>query len=250
MANIQKKYRFWVVLLVGLGLSGTLQAQESMTKPLTLFKFFPLPLVTNAMSFGIERMNATQTRSTGISLGVRYRRVEEMQFDYRSPSSQGIANYNQWQGAFVHLERRFYVPVFQKLEKGTWLDARGSSGVYWAPSVLVDYSINEFDKSGFESYTTNSSGQPVVSTYTNRGTVNLFSIKPSVVLGVQYTLFEHLYFDMSLGAGLRWLSENKNIIGAASPQGYYTSSLEGPADDLLYRAGVRVSGQVAIGVKW
>lgn len=250
MANIQKKYGVLAVVFGWIFLSGSAFAQENQDKPLTLFKFYPLPLITNSMSFGVERMNSDQSRSVGLAVGVRYRRAENTQFDFQNGSNQSIPNFNQWQGGFVHVERRFYVPVFKKHEQGTWLDSRGSTGVYWAPTLLMDYSVNEFDKSGFETIFQNGSSQPIVRQFTNRGKVNLFSIKPSVVMGVQFSLFEHLYLDMSLGAGLRWLHKEESIQGGRLSQGYYSSDLESPTDELLNRAGVRISGQIAVGVKW
>lgn len=251
MTNILKKYACRVVLLSFLCISSSSFGQSEPPKGLTLFKFYPLPLVTNAMSFGVEKMNASQTRSTGIAVGIRYRRAEENVYNpYLAPNAS-MDNFNQWQGGFVHLERRFYVPVFKRHENGTWLDAKGSTGVYWAPTLLVDYSVNSFDRSGYETSFPDQSGQPVVRTFTNRGDVRLFSVKPSLVMGVQYSLFEHLYLDMSLGAGLRWLSKTEDLdAGNGQPMGYYSSNLTNATDELMYRAGVRVSGQIAIGVKW
>jgi len=251
MTNILKK---WVGSWVCFGIlvcSTFTFGQSTEPKSLTLFKFYPLPLITNAMSFGVEKMNRAQTRSTSLLVGIRYRRAEETFFNPYLQNNATLDNFNQWQGGFMQWERRFYVPTFKRLDQGTWLDARGSGGVYWAPSLLVDYSVNSFDRSGFETLFPDQSGQPDIRPFVHRGDVRLFSVKPSLVMGVQYTLFEHLYFDMSLGAGLRWLTNTEDVEKTPNQSsGYYSSNLTNATDELLYRAGVRVSGQIAIGVKW
>lgn len=243
-----------MLLAVGLLLGQFSQtfAQDKEPEKLVLLKLYPIPLATSSMAFGAEMFNKEKTRSTNVILGIRYSNEEMSSSATIDGKNESITNFSKWSGLTGQIERRMYVPSFTRLEKGTWLDNYGSLGVYWAPTLKMDYSMNDFDKSFFDYSRTNAStfGPSIL---TNRGKVSYIGVTPSINIGLQFTMFQYLYLDFSIGAGIRLLDTNvitKEQSGGNA--GQYTSyyGLGNAIDNVIQRDGVQVTGGISIGVKW
>jgi hypothetical protein len=230
------------ILLLSLS---TLQAQEK----LKIFKFDPLPLVTSALSFGIESFNEDRSRSTEFHLGIRYKKDNDNY--YASPII--INNVPQdyqsdWKGLFASVERRFYVPAFK--DKGAnFLNQESSqSGVYFSPSLRLDFNNNDYAESVSE-YVYNSDTKFDEYVQTARvGNTNYFGIMPAMNFGVQFTLFQYAYIDLHIGGGIRIQSVDENqIIGPNYSNNYNYNN--NAITTFVTKEGVQPTGGITFGLK-
>jgi hypothetical protein len=227
-------------------------AQEKEPEKLVLLKLYPLPLATSSMAFGAEMFNKDKTRSTNVMLGIRYSNEANIQSSLRDE--------NAWIGLLGQIERRIYVPKFKQFDKGTWIDKNGSLGIYWSPTLKMDYSINDFNRKYynplFDRINPNSSETEVI---TDIGKVSYTGITPSLNIGLQFTMFQYLYLDFSIGAGMRLLDINvmsddgsggsgKNVFWTTGEYINY-SGLSSNIYQAIRNDGVQVTGGISIGVK-
>ncbi len=246
-----------MLLAVGLLLGQFLHtfAQEKEPEKLVLLKLYPIPLATSSMAFGAEIFNKDKTRSTNVILGIRYSNEAMNSSAIIGGKNESIDNFSKWSGLTGQIERRMYVPAFTRLEKGTWLDNYGSLGVYWAPTLKMDYSVNDFDKSFFDYSRGNNNGsgsfEPMK--VTNLGKISYVGVTPSLNIGLQFTMFQYLYLDFSIGAGLRLLDTNvisQEQSGGNAGQYSNYNGLSTNIDRAIQNDGVQVTGGISIGVKW
>lgn len=239
-------------LIVFLFSSVLTKAQKSEEDNLSTFRFYPFQLVTSSLAFGKEAFSENKTRSTVFLLGVRYRNWKNT--DYNTPPAglSPIDQFNDWKGLTGSVERRFYIPAFRQKEDGTLVDRNGSSGVYFAPGLRMDYNQNKYDNSTY-SFTYDNQGQQSKNTYIeNKGTVNYLGIMPYMNLGMQFTIFEYMYIDIYAGGGIRYVDENvvSKSTNVNRNSGYFSGNGSGAIEELILKTGVQPNIGMAIGLKW
>ncbi len=221
--------------------------QKIETKPFGTLKFYPLGLVTNTLQLGTEQFNKANNRSTVAILGLRYRKSQRE----NSSFSTNIDGFNNWKGATLLLERRIYVPKFKfrpHLEKP---DQLFGSGVYVAPFIKLDYSINDIDITEYKN--TLEGGVNKSQLVQTTGKINYFGGIGGLNLGYQLTLFQYLYLDAYLGGGLRLLNKNDKTKEKvlSNSNGYIGSFYDsGAIETFVVREGVVPNAGISIGIKW
>ena len=222
------------------------QAQEK----LKIFKFQPLPLATSMLAFGVENFNEDRTRSTVFNLGIRYKKDNDGGFSYAEPSINGgeyINQFSDWRGIMGSVERRFYVPAFKDKGANMLNQENSQSGVYFSPSVRVDYNQNEYDRSYFNYIYDSETDTQMSELRPNSGKVNFLGIMPAINLGVQFTIFQYAYVDLHIGGGIRvqWedaIEQNNSRNNTYNRDG-------GIIQTLVTREGVQPTGGITFGLK-
>jgi hypothetical protein len=222
--------------------SSIAHAQEK----LKIFKFDPLPLVTSALSFGIENFNEDRSRSTVFHLGIRYKKDND---NYGNPvilNNVQQSLYSDWKGLFATVERRFYVPSFK--DKGAnFLNSEASqSGVYFSPSLRLDVNQNDYARNSYGYIHNPISGQQdYVDTFSS-GKTNFIGIMPAMNFGVQFTIFQYAYIDLHIGGGIRVQNTTeKDGVGFPSSYNNYANSIT----TFVTKEGVQPTGGITFGLK-
>jgi hypothetical protein len=231
------------LLLITLLISSTLKAQEK----LKIFKFDPLPLATSALSFGLETFNEDRSRSTEIHLGVRYKKDNDNYYGgpiYINNLAQDL--HSDWKGLFASVERRFYVPAFKDRGANFFNQESSQSGVYFSPSLRLDFNNNDYAESVSE-YVNNPVTKVDEYVQTLRvGNSNYFGIMPAMNFGVQFTIFQYAYIDLHIGGGIRVQSVDENQdIGPNYSNNYNSNAIT----TFVTKEGVQPTGGITIGLK-
>lgn len=244
-----KKLVAFVVIMLFLGNISFAQKVEKMK----IFRFQPFSLITGSLTMGEEFFNEANTRSTVINIGVRYVNKEATSsYDYSGSNIHD--QFNQWKGASLSVERRFYVPGFFTGEKFSFINDKAHFGIYFAPGVKGEFNSNDFDLGGYYTkYLPEKPNEPVYELYNNTGKVNYLSVMPNMNVGLQFTLFQNLYIDTSVGGGIRFMM--KNVIEknqSTNSGGYYSySNIDTPAiDQFIIKEGVQPNFSFALGLNF
>lgn len=241
-----KKVLLFTIVLFSTTISYAQQAEK-----LSIFRFQPFSLITGSLNFGGEFFNERQTRSTVVGIGIRYVNKEyDANYDYlnQTPYTQ----LNKWQGGTISIERRFYVPGFYTGEHYKFLNENARLGIYFAPQVKGEFNNNKYDFSSYyQVYKPETPNDYTTAFYENSGKINYLSIMPSMNIGLQFTLFQNLYIDTSIGGGIRILSkkviESKLSTGTGSYSNYY--NVDTPAiDQFIIKEGVQPNFSFALGL--
>jgi hypothetical protein len=222
------------------------QAQEK----LKVFKFQPLPLATSMLAFGIESFNEDRTRSTVFNLGIRYKKDNDRNYSYAESSVGGgdfINQFSDWKGIMGSLERRFYVPEFMDKE-ANMLNQKGSqSGVYFSPSLRIDFNQSDYDRSYYNYIYIPETQTQTSELLANSGKINFIGIMPSLNFGVQFTIFQYAYIDLHIGGGIRVQWENLVEQQSSGNNSYYREG--GIIEGLVIKEGVQPTGGITFGLK-
>jgi hypothetical protein len=245
-----KKINLFVFILLATT-TAFAQKQESTTK-LKVFKFNPLGLVTSSLSFGLESFNAEKSKSTVVNFAIRYKTNGNDYFGANfNDLGETIAQYSEYKGVMLGLERRLYVPNMHYFKYWKNSEANMNSiGVYFAPAVRFDYNQNSYDKSYFHTEYNSTSGQPVKYTkITNTGKINYLGIMPAMNLGLQFTLAQHAYIDFQLGGGIRFQTEKAVANTKTNTPNFNSYSNNNAVSEMILKEGVRPSGSITLGLK-
>jgi hypothetical protein len=201
-------------------------AQELKPKKTSVFKFHPFSLITSSLVFGRETFNEQKTRSTVLTLGIRYKNSKENNYAVNTTDP-----YNKWTGVSLGIEKRFYVPSFGTNTKNPDSDS-GEWGIYLGPELKVDYNSNKI-KTASSNFTE-----------VNR---NFLGVKPSVNIGIEFTIFKNMYLDAYLGGGIRFvnksnLTSNYDFRNEFGDQNYILTRV-------ILAEGVRPNGGLTFGLK-
>jgi hypothetical protein len=222
------------------------QAQEK----LKVFKFQPLPLATSMLAFGVESFNEDRSRSMVFNLGIRYKKDNDRTYSYAESSVSGgdfINQFSDWRGIMGSVERRFYVPAFK--DKGAnMLNQEGSqSGVYFSPSLRVDYNQSDYDRSYYNYIYDQESQTQTSELLANNGKINYLGIMPALNFGVQFTIFQYAYIDLHIGGGIRVQWEDVVEQQSSRTNSYYRDG--GIIEELVIKEGVQPTGGITFGLK-
>lgn len=239
-------------LAIGAMSIGQLAAQETTKeKNLKVFKFDPLPLATSTLSFGVESFNADRTRSTEIHLGIRYRKDND-DYYYEVPvgvHAEPINQFSDWKGVTGTIARRFYVPAFRDREANILNQEASQSGVYFAPSLRLDFNQNEYDRSSYQYVSYDPDGK--VDKYelmTRTGKINYLGAMPSLNFGVQFTVFQYAYIDLHVGGGVRIQSTNVlEETNTGTGNNYYYQ--DNAITTFVIKEGVQPTGGITFGLR-
>ncbi|MGR3809382.1 hypothetical protein [Jiulongibacter sp. NS-SX5] len=215
---------------------------------LKIFKFDPLPLTTSALSFGVESFNAERTRSMDIHLGLRYKK-DNSTYYYETPvGGEQLDPFTDWKGFQLTVARRFYVPAFKDRDPNIFNQETSQSGVYFAPSLRVDFNQNEYDQSRYVGQYKQETNTTEYILITDKGKTNYSAVMPALNFGVQFSLFQYGYIDLHVGGGIRFQSENtinKEFTGVNSS--YYRSG--DAINNFILKEGVQPTGGITFGLR-
>lgn len=235
------------ILLILLLKPGHSVGQEKNTKVL---KLQPFSFITGSLNVQQEIFSKDMKKSTSILLGVRNVNNTTNNVDYNSGSSKALENTDKWKGVTIGIDRKIYVPAFQKITSQT-LD-KNRIGLYFSIGARIEYNENTFNR---DYYTQN---QDVLKpgVYTQvlnnyNGKINYLGIMPNLNLGLQFTVFQNLYCDITLGGGLKFIStKEKQVVGAPNSNIYYYDNLATNAiATFVIKEGVRPNFGFGLGLE-
>jgi hypothetical protein len=183
-----KKLFSFIILVLSFNISF---GQEPANNPKTIvYKFHPVDLSTSSLVFGRESFNTAKTRSTVLSVGVRYKNVRDL--NNSGLTTTNVEEFNKWTGVSFTVERRIFVPKFGNTKEGS--EHLGNEwGIYFSPSLKVDRNVNRV-QGGYNGFRESSRA--------------FTGIKPSINIGIEFTIFKNLYMDAYVGGGIRFLSKS------------------------------------------
>ena len=236
------KANFLKTLTILLLSISSLHAQEK----LKIFKFDPLPLATSALSFGIESFNEDRSRSTEFHLGIRYKKDNDYYVGFTNINGAGVDLFSDWKGLFASVERRFYVPAFKDRSANFFNQENSQSGVYFSPSLRLDFNNNDYVESTSTYVFNPSTKQDEYVQSIRSGNTNYLGIMPAMNFGVQFTIFQYAYIDLHIGGGIRIQDENKNnTIGPSKSNNYNNNAIT----TFVTKEGVQPTGGITFGLK-
>ncbi len=198
-------------------LSEPLLAQENPLIPRTVFKVSPQHFIESTLQLGVERFNATYSKSISVSVGL---------------TGQGTGNDSK-RGLGGDVQYRKYLkPVAERTNR------KGKSytqGIYFGPFVGAGYfRVREFDDGGyFSPYT----GQYV---YNSNPTVHdqiVHQVAGGFTFGVQRIFWDVIMVDVFMGGGVKLCAIDELPYPRA--QHYYTLTDPGYSG-IFPRIGVKV----------